>query len=95
MKRILLLLVLAVQLPVNAATSDPPEPAEAATEETPAPDSTAEETPSPDSTEDAEESTTDQQSSGDLRETVEETMRMFTPSEAIDVDKPVDFPTNI
>lgn len=34
-------------------------------------------------------------STGSLRETVTETMRTFTPSESIDVDKPVDFPANI
>ncbi len=32
---------------------------------------------------------------GGLRETVTESLRTFVPSEAIDVDKPVDFPTNI
>lgn len=34
-------------------------------------------------------------STDSLRETVTETMRTFTPSESIDVDKPVDFPANI
>ncbi len=34
-------------------------------------------------------------STGSLRETVTERLRTFTPSEVIDVDKPVDFPANI
>lgn len=32
---------------------------------------------------------------GNLKETVQRTLQAFTPSEEIDVDKPVDFPTNI
>jgi len=32
---------------------------------------------------------------GNLKETVNRSLRLFVPSEEIDVDKPVDFPTNI
>jgi hypothetical protein len=33
--------------------------------------------------------------SGNLKETVSRSLLLFTPSEEIDVDRPVDFPTNI
>jgi len=32
---------------------------------------------------------------GNLKETVNRSLKLFVPSEEIDVDKPVDFPTNI
>ncbi len=57
---------------------------------------------SPTSIEDVTESTASEdteperpRSTGSLRETVTETMRTFTPSESIDVDKAVPFPVNI
>jgi hypothetical protein len=71
------------------------EPADAAvTEEQPdAADSAAPDATSPSQTTGADDSPVARP--GKLRETVTESMRLFTPSEEIDVDKPVDFPTNI
>lgn len=40
-------------------------------------------------------SETDQVQPGDIREAVSRSLELFVPSEEIDVDKPVDFPTNI
>lgn len=40
-------------------------------------------------------SETDQVQPGDIREAVSRSLELFVPSEEIEVDKPVDFPTNI
>ncbi|MDZ7684906.1 MAG: hypothetical protein U5O39_07740 [Gammaproteobacteria bacterium] len=101
MKRILIFIAVAACLPIAAAAPDASDPAESTAKETPASDTTASSNQSTDESDDAQpeasadDATTARPSEGGLRDTVQKTMRTFTPSQAIDVDKPVDFPTNI
>lgn len=87
MKLLALLLLVCFSAPAKSAPEENPEPSSATVTTPPGPTSEEDVTPQPDSSLGAPP--------GNLQETVRQTLETFVPSEEIDVDKPVDFPTNI
>lgn len=83
----LILAALVMSAGVMAQSAEPASQAEARTTESSATEAAPEDTP--------KLSETDQVQPGDIREAVTRSLELFVPSEEIDVDKPVDFPTNI
>ena len=90
MTRYLIAIVMAFTLVSSSAEEATPAPEESKpSEQEPAKESAPREMPVQTPVE------SDRVQPGNLKETVSRSLQLFVPSEEIDVDKPVDFPTNI